>query len=972
MPPAATGGSSRRKQGQPTVCLDCYLRKVKCDRKRPCSTCIRRGTEHLCKTFSTQELDPAALKKKQARRSMAELTALTEAAAASASAAARDAQQDPSESGRSDGRSLDVANHHNGGGGSSSSASTTTAGESRGVEAPLTSFINLLLQDLSVGDEEYSSGGGSPGSLSGAGPSSTPPPGASRYMEPKTLDVILAFCAMVPDLPRLSRLVNIYLLDVDWKFMLTAQDYFEDYVRDLWQRVVMPCQDYHRSGQTGATLEACFRPGDLSRLTMLAGFLCETVECLDPITIPDLVPASVSGTTSLPKGAARSAEEAFDDAAAATPRVRALSVLIHHLQTLIEECERLDEMTVDLVQSNLTAFTVWASQGMFGLSDFPRWELTIRAARESKLFEDPERLGITDPLLLDHRRRLGWLVYGYDHSFAVGANVKPLILESQFSVDRPSDAPPWLASGVPADPTLARCEVEVAEIAKQLAICNAAEGPPLHRKVMEVDQQILNFIRGLHPTYALEQPDLSMDQHDPWRSRRRPWLGLNLCWQRSILHRQFFFPNGRINNGELATSRHIAIDSSLRALEKIREVKRVQNRFSDWQGSAWYYQYMTEPSITLATATLLLLRSRGKGIPGLADEAACWPTVFHFCKIIDLSIVEIDHSMQDPALCLPSFLGFGRRCSQMLVQLRTTIQSGVDALLTKANGGVASVGLRFDEKLAGLLNPRARTRSPSHDGGTTRESISSAGSSGASPRPSISSSSFAPLAAPRSQPHQAAQWQPGEARNSSFYGSGGGDEGAGTAAGSSSVRSSGASSTAISPATMQNETWFAAGDAPALLQPPAHQPTSEAPQLLGQQFASLDQHGGTSAAPGYPPNMATGLPALSTSTYDPHSNSWSAGPAVPAPHLSAAASVEMLAPLDVSQALDVGGGGGGAGGLGAFDAVLSPTNTISSMEPSALRSYYTDDRVQRAAHENRGLSDWIAGVQSGVMLPPPG
>lgn len=29
-----------------------------CDRKRPCSTCVRRGTEHLCKTFSTSELDP--------------------------------------------------------------------------------------------------------------------------------------------------------------------------------------------------------------------------------------------------------------------------------------------------------------------------------------------------------------------------------------------------------------------------------------------------------------------------------------------------------------------------------------------------------------------------------------------------------------------------------------------------------------------------------------------------------------------------------------------------------------------------------------------------------------------------------------------------------------------------------------------------------------------------------------------------
>ncbi len=58
MPPASSIGSSRRKLGQPTVCLECYLRKVKCDRKRPCSTCVRRGTEHLCKTFNTSELDP--------------------------------------------------------------------------------------------------------------------------------------------------------------------------------------------------------------------------------------------------------------------------------------------------------------------------------------------------------------------------------------------------------------------------------------------------------------------------------------------------------------------------------------------------------------------------------------------------------------------------------------------------------------------------------------------------------------------------------------------------------------------------------------------------------------------------------------------------------------------------------------------------------------------------------------------------
>ncbi|KAN0062469.1 hypothetical protein ACQY0O_005000 [Thecaphora frezii] len=902
------------------------------------------------------------------------------------------------------------------------------------------------------------------------GSSSTPPPPSHRYTEQKTLDAILGFCAVVPDLARLQRLVHIYLVEVDWKFMLTVQDYFDDYVRDLSQRVVAPCQQYERTGRSPIPLESCFQPGDLSKLSMVASFLIETLECVDPETIPGLFPASLPGAAPLPLLVH------VDETA--TPRVRALSVLIHHLRRLIEECERIGEMTVDLVQSNLAAFSIWASQGMFGLSDFPRWEVTIRAATESKLLEDPERLGITDPLRLDHRRRLGWLVYGYDHSFAVGANVKPLIRESQFSVDRPSDAPPWVASGVPPDPTLARCEVDVAEFAKQLAVCIASDGQALHRKIMEVDQQILDFICKLDPTYSLDNPDLSMDDVDPWRRRRRPWLGLNLCWQRSVLHRAFFFPNGSINNGELATSRHIAIDSSLRALEKIREVQRAQNHFSDWQGSAWYYQYLTEPSITLATATLLLLRSKGRGIPGLADEATCWPTVFHFCKILDQSIETIDHSMRDPSLCLESFLGFGQRCSQMLVQLRTTIQSGIDALLTKTSGSMDRAGLQFDRRLAGLLNPRARTqgssqapRQGSSIASNTRGSISSGASSdGASPRQSISAPSFqqdyrpqhqhqqhhhhhqqAPLQAlaqpqlssqqiqaqsdqhhqphqhslpsqrfPDQHPHQYQQQQQQQQQHNNHHyyqhhehrerqpswprGSFP-EESGGSSMYSSASRSSdgqASSSNTTSPAFAQNESWLSAKDAspmvpplpPQQQQPPQHpsylaseqqqQPFPQQTQLPPQPelapgaVAPLEASGDGSSI-GYGSQSIVGLPALSGASFPPNPTGWNAAAAatttvaVPAPHLSAAAAtVEMLAPLDMPPTV----GGVAASGYNGerregIATMLSPTNTISSMEPSALRSYYTDDRVQRAAHENRGLSEWIASVQMGMMLSPP-
>ena len=476
-------------------------------------------------------------------------------------------------------------------------------------------------------------------------------------------------------------------------------------------------------------------------------------------------------------------------------------MLVHHIQVLIQQCELIGEMTLELVQSNVSAFSIFMSQGLFGRSNFPKWELTIRAARESGLFEDPERLPALSQHELDHRRRLAWLVYGYDHGYAVGSNMKPLISDSQFSVDRPSDLPPWSAVGCPPDPCLAMLEVDVAKVAAMLS-STLCWGQPLHRKVMQIDNELLAIVARLHPTWALDSPDRSMDVQDPFRARRRPWLSISLYYHRALLHRGFFFPNGRITNSELATSRHIVVDSTLRGLEKIRELRTAQNRFSDWQGSAWYYQYITEPSIALATATLLLIRSKGEGVLGISDAPSCWPTVCHFTKVLDDSLADIDNSIRDPTHCLDTMLGFGKRCSQMIRQLRSAIQSSIDAHIT-ADPTLDVSALRMDDRLTSLLNPRARQPKSSRT---------------PTPQPA--------------QPEPEPEPEPG----------------------------------------------------PPLVQQPAPPPP-----------------------PPPPPEWL-----------DP---SWS--------------------------------------------------TSLTSTEPFALRSHYTDERIQRAAPENRGLADWIVSVQMGVLIPPP-
>ncbi len=235
---------------------------------------------------------------------------------------------------------------------------------------------------------------------------------------------------------------------------------------------------------------------------------------------------------------------------------------------------------------------------------------------------------------------------------------------------------------------------------------------PLHRKAMETDSNILSVMSQLHPSYAWENPDLSLDSTDPFRARRRTWLQLTTAWQRGSLHRQFFFPNGRITNGELATSRHIATDSALRSITAVRELRKMQNRFSDYMSSAWWFQYLTEPSMTLATAALLLIRSKGQGVPGLASEATCWPTMMHFTKTIDECLEDLQGSTRNPAACLPSFLAFAQGCIKLIRQLRSAVHTSLEALV-KSQPDLASLqNFEIDEKLIPLLHPRSRQKSP--------------------------------------------------------------------------------------------------------------------------------------------------------------------------------------------------------------------------------------------------------------------
>ncbi|CRG92034.1 putative transcriptional regulatory protein C3C7,04 [Talaromyces islandicus] len=45
---AAAAAALRRKSRAPKSCYPCYRRKVKCDRKSPCTLCVKRGYPHLC------------------------------------------------------------------------------------------------------------------------------------------------------------------------------------------------------------------------------------------------------------------------------------------------------------------------------------------------------------------------------------------------------------------------------------------------------------------------------------------------------------------------------------------------------------------------------------------------------------------------------------------------------------------------------------------------------------------------------------------------------------------------------------------------------------------------------------------------------------------------------------------------------------------------------------------------------------
>jgi hypothetical protein len=581
---------------------------------------------------------------------------------------------------------------------------------SEASEHPMMAFINLMLKDLNTTDDASTSSHASPDSASPRSSSLLPSRAVvSQYQQKPCLTKMLEFCSILPDWYRLQALLRSYLWNVDWKFLITCQDALETQMHDLWLRVISPaksCDPYAES--THSTAAISFQPGDLSRLALLASVLGETIESMDPDAIAQSMPASRPGV-------AIAAPIKLE--ADANARVRALLILIYHVPALIEECVRLDEMTIDLVQANLSAFSLWSNQGLHGTgsTEFPRWNVTIRAAKRCNLFEDPGSNASYSQPELDHRRRLAWLVYGYDHAFAVGANTRPLIVESQFSVDQPSDAAPWSACGAPRDACLAMLEVQGGKIA-ELVSSTLCYGPPLHRKAMETDSKIMAMMAQLHPSYMWDNPDVSFDQLDPFRARRRCWLQLTTAWQRGSLHRQFFFPNGRITNGELATSRHIATDSALRSINAVRELRKMQNRFSDHMGSAWWFQYLTEPSMTLATAALLLIRSRGQGVPGLANEASCWPTMMHFSKMIDLCVEDLAASMQNSAACLPSFLTFGQGCLKLIEQLRSAIQTSFDAFVKSQPDLARLHNLKIDEKIIALLHPRSRQKSPS---GTT-------------------------------------------------------------------------------------------------------------------------------------------------------------------------------------------------------------------------------------------------------------
>uniref|UniRef100_V5GSC3 Transcription factor domain-containing protein n=1 Tax=Kalmanozyma brasiliensis (strain GHG001) TaxID=1365824 RepID=V5GSC3_KALBG len=843
------------------------------------------------------------LQKKQARRSLAEINAILEASSP-------DNADDPD-------------------------PQQPTELQQQQPEHPMMAFINLMLKDLNVQDPSSASGRASPDSSSTAVSSPAPPRSpTSRYREQACLTKIVHFCAILPDWPQLQTLLRNYLWHVDWKFLITSQDLIQDQMKDLWSRVIRPVQSQDHRGDADAS-RISFQPGDLSRLALLACVLGETVESMAPDATAELLPASRSGV--VPSGP-------VNVDANANPRVKALLLLTYHVPALIEECLRLDELTIDLVQANISAFSLWSNQGLHGTgsTEFPRWNVTIRAAKSCNLFEDPGSNSNYSQFELDHRRRLAWLVYGYDHAFAVGANTKPLIVESQFSVDQPGDAAPWAACGAPPDPCLARLEMQGGLMA-QLVSSTLCYGPPLHRKAMETDKKISDMLAELDPSYHWDNPDLSFDTKDPFRARRRCWLQLTTAWQRGSLHRQFFFPNGRITNGELATSRHIATDSALRSIFGVRDLRKMQNRFSDHMGSAWWYQYFTEPCMTLATGALLLIRSKGQGVPGLSDETNCWTTLMHFTRIIDECIQDLDASTRDAAACLPSLLTFAQGCLKLIKQLRSAVQTSFDAFVQSQPDLVNLANLKdleIDQNIIPLLHPRSRQKSP----GSGSQKHAHAQSSESS---SSSSSNHTPKQGTK---RIADGTKRGSAANRSRKSIGHKEHDVSHAFQSSQPAF--AESLSVSPRTSI-----------ALSAQP-----SNATSLSGYASASTtasgltsfsQTHNSASASPSHTSPQGQLPPGTLSLSFGPEMGF--PGPAQPdlpqgSVNASAVSAQQLQQPI-MAAAPPFG-----------VPAFVPEGHLLSPAEPFALRDFYSDDGVQRGTG-GRGLADWIASVQMDVMLP---
>lgn len=811
-------------------------------------------------------------------------------------------------------------------------------------------FINLMLKDLNMKENGQLNGRESPDCTSASNSTvsfAASHSNVSRYFERACLARIADFCAIVPEWTQLQALLQHYLWQVDWKFLITSQDLIEASMEDLWLRVVHPAKSYHlrRSSDTSST-GISFQPGDLSRLALLAGVLGETIESMAPEAIADAFPVSRSGAVA--SGPVKLEVDA-------NPRFKALSLLTYHIPSLIEECVRIDEMTLDLVQANLSAFSLWSNQGLHGTgtSEFPRWNVTIRAAKACNLFEDPTSNGSFSQQEMDHRRRLAWLVYGYDHAFAVGANTRPLIVESQFSVDQPSDAAPFSACGAPPDPCLALLEVEGGKMAA-LVSSTLCYGPPLHRKAMETDSKIMSSVSQLHPSYSWDNPDLSFDSRDPFRARRRCWLQLTTAWQRGSLHRQFFFPNGRITNGELATSRHIATDSALRSINGVRELRKMQNRFCDYMGSAWWFQYLTEPSMTLATAALLLIRSQGQGVPGLSNEANCWPTVMHFTKTIDDCLQELEGSTRNPSACLPSFLSFAHGCLKLIRQLRSAVQTSFDAFVQSQPDLANLRDLRIDESIIPLLHPRSRQRSPgSHQGQTSHQSSdSSAGGSGSGSQSTHKHGT--------KRPGGSTKRNPASNRSRKSIGHNDHDVSAHGSNGSSPSRAMYTEGLSVSPRSS--------------LAVPSQSNSIAATNVFGlpAQNTAASQTQSTSISPQQQTPAQGDLPTGTLSLS--FGSSFGGFEQSSAAHVSQAGITPSVAANAVAgqQQSVMAAPHFGVPGLMSEGHLLSPA------EPFALREFYSDDSVQRSNNSSsgRGLADWIASVQMGAMLsqqqqPPP-